>query len=244
MHNPNKIRVAAIGDIHVKENHAGKWRTYFQELGSKADVLLLCGDLTDTGRPEEATVLAEELKDCPVPVVGVLGNHDYETSQEGAVIEIIKEHMHLLDGDSVVIKNVGFAGIKGFAGGFDRYRMPPYGEFMNKVFVQEVVQEAEKLDRALQQLGEEHGLIKKVAVLHYSPIEETVLGEPAQIHAFLGSSYLAEPLEKHQVQVAFHGHAHAGSLKGKTKSGIPVYNVSVPVLRTNGLKAPYYLLEV
>jgi Icc-related predicted phosphoesterase len=244
MSNPNKIRVAAVGDIHVKENHTGKWQAYFQELGSKADVLLLCGDLTDTGRPEEAAVLAEELKGCPVPVVGVLGNHDYESRQEDAVIEIIKEHMHLLDGDSVVINNVGFAGVKGFAGGFNRYRMPAYGEPMNKVFVQEVVQEAEKLDKALQHLGEEYGLIKKVVVLHYAPIEDTVLGEPAQIHAFLGSSYLAEPLEKHKVQVAFHGHAHAGSLKGNTEGGIPVYNVSVPVLRDNGLKVPYYLLEV
>lgn len=244
MSNPNKIRIAAVGDIHVKEDHAGKWRAYFQELAGKADVLLLCGDLTDTGRPEEAAVLTEELKGCPVPVVGVLGNHDYESRQEEAVIEIIKEPMHLLDGDSVVIKNVGFAGIKGFAGGFNRYRMPAYGEPMNKVFVQEVVQEAQKLDKALQHLGEEYGLIKKVAVLHYAPVEDTVLGEPAQIHAFLGSSYLAEPLEKHKVQVAFHGHAHAGSLKGTTESGVPVYNVSVPVLRNNGLKAPYYLLEV
>lgn len=244
MSNPNKIRVAAVGDIHVKENHAGKWQAYFHELGSQADVLLLCGDLTDTGRPEEAAVLAEELKACQVPVVGVLGNHDYESGQERAVIEIIKEGMHLLDGDAVVIKNVGFAGIKGFAGGFNRYRMPAYGEARNKEFVQEVIQEANKLDRALQQLGEEYGLIKKVAVLHYAPVEETVMGEPVQIHAFLGSSYLAEPLEKHKVQVAFHGHAHAGTLKGETKSGIPVYNVSVPVLRDSGLKAPYYLLEV
>ena len=244
MSNPNKIRVAAVGDIHVKETHAGKWHAYFQDLCDKADVLLLCGDLTDTGRPEEAAVLAAELKECPVPVVGVLGNHDYETSQENAVIEILKDHMHLLDGEGVVIKNVGFAGVKGFAGGFDRYKMPAYGEPMNKVFVQEGIEEARKLDKALQEMGEEYGLIKKVAVLHYSPVEDTIIGEPLQIHAFLGSSYLAEPLEKHKVQVAFHGHAHAGTLKGQTAGGIPVYNVAVPVLRDNGLKAPYYLLEI
>lgn len=244
MTDSSKIRVAAVGDIHVKENHTEKWRAYFQELAGQADVLLLCGDLTDTGRPEEAEILARELEDCPVPVIGVLGNHDFESGQEDAVKEVLKKPMQLLDGSQVVIKGVGFAGVKGFAGGFNRYKMPAYGESINKQFVEEVIQEARKLDRALQQLDEQYGRIKKVVLLHYAPIEETVLGEPAQIIPFLGSSYLAEPLDKHQVQAAFHGHAHAGSLKGKTAGGVPVYNVSVPVLRTNGLKAPYYLLEV
>lgn len=244
MSNPNKIRIAAIGDIHVKEEHAGKWSNYFKEISEKADVLLLCGDLTDTGRPEEAHVLVRELESCSVPVVGVLGNHDFETDQEGAVKDILARHMHLLDGEGVVINNVGFAGVKGFAGGFNRFKMPSYGEPMNKHFVEEVVAEARKLDEALRKLGEEYGLIKKIAVLHYAPIEETVVGEPEQIFPFLGSSYLADPLDKHQVQVAFHGHAHAGALKGHTPGGVPVYNVAVPVLRTSGLKAPYYLLEV
>lgn len=244
MTDPSKIRVAAVGDIHVKENDKGKWRTYFQELADQADVLLLCGDLTDTGRPEEADVLAGELAGCPLPVLGVLGNHDFESGGEGAVIEILKTHMQLLDGNHMVIKNVGFAGVKGFAGGFNRYKMPAYGEPINKQFVEEVIQETKKLDQALQQLAEQYGMIKKVALLHYAPVEETVMGEPAQIFPFLGSSYLAGPLDKHQVQVAFHGHAHAGTLKGKTAGGVQVYNVSVPVLRTNGLKAPYYLLEV
>lgn len=244
MSNPNKLRIAAIGDIHVKEEHAGKWATYFTEISEKADVLLLCGDLTDTGRPEEAHVLVKELEACTVPVVAVLGNHDYETDQEGAVKEILANHLHLLDGDGIVIKNVGFAGVKGFAGGFNRFKMPSYGEPMNKHFVKEVVREARKLDEAFQKLGAEYGLIKKVAVLHYAPIEETVVGEPEQIFPFLGSSYLAEPLDKHKVQVAFHGHAHAGTLKGHTAGSVPVYNVAVPVLRNYGLKTPYYLLEV
>lgn len=237
------IRIAAVGDIHVKENEKGKWKDYFGNISNYADVLLLCGDLTDTGRKEEAQTLVRELETCSIPVLAVLGNHDYESGTDGEVKEVLKDALQLLDGNSVVVKGVGFAGVKGFAGGFNRYRMPAYGEEINKVFVQEVINEAFKLDMALQAL-EEQNISKKVAVLHYAPIEDTLIGEPVQIFSFLGSSYLVDPLENRNVDVAFHGHAHKGTLKGITPGGVPVYNVAVQVLRSNGFKHPFYLMEV
>lgn len=244
MKNNQRTRIAAVGDIHVKEDHKGKWTPYFNSLCDQADVLLLCGDLTDTGKPEEAEVLLGELKDCEVPVIAVLGNHDFQSGRDREVADILKRGMNLLDGDAVVVNGVGFAGIKGFSGGFGRYKMPAYGEEMNKIYVQEVIREAEKLNSALDVLEQENGAIKKVAVLHYAPVEETLVGEPIQIYSYLGSSYLAEPLDRHRVQVAFHGHAHAGALKGSTDSGTEVFNVSVPVLRSNGFKVPFYFYEV
>lgn len=237
-------RIAAVGDIHVKEQDKGKWSKFFCTIAERADVLLICGDLTDTGRPEEAAVLIEELQTCEVPVVAVLGNHDYESGKEGAVKEILAKKIHLLDGGFFVVGNVGFAGVKGFGGGFGRYKMPAYGEELNKVYVQEVINEADKLDKALLEMEMQNPDLKKVAVLHYAPIEETIVGEPVQIFNFLGSSYLAAPLEKHNVEVAFHGHAHIGTLKGITEKGIPVYNVAVQVLRNNGFKVPFYFMEV
>ena len=239
-----KTRVAAVGDIHVKAQDKGKWSKYFCTIAERADVLLLCGDLTDTGRPVEAEVLIEELGSCEVPIVAVLGNHDYETGNEEKVKEILRKKIHLLDGNSVVVGNVGFAGVKGFGGGFGRYKMPAYGEEINKVFVQEVINEANKLDQALAEIEKKDEKLKKVAVMHYAPIEETLMGEPVQIYSFLGSSYLAAPLDERDVEVAFHGHAHAGALKGITPNGVAVYNVAVPVLRNNGFKVPFYFMEI
>lgn len=244
MQQNNTTRIAAVGDIHVKEQDRGKWTKYFCTIAEKADVLLLCGDLTNTGQPEEARVLLEELDTCGVPVVAVLGNHDFESGHAEELVEILRTKIHLLDGDSVVIGNVGFAGVKGFGGGFDRYKMPAYGEELNKIYVQEVINEANKLAKALAEIEQQDETLKKIALLHYAPIEETVVGEPIQIYSFLGSSYLAPPLEKYNVEVAFHGHAHIGSLKGITTNGVPVYNVAVPVLRDNGFKVPFYFMEV
>ncbi len=241
-----KTRVAAMGDIHVRVSDRGKWRECFQAVSEQADILLLCGDLTDTGQETEAQVLAEELSACSIPVVGVLGNHDYERDQQEAIVEVlVKNHMHLLDGESIIIHGVGFAGVKGFGGGFDRYMMPMFGETMNKQFVQESVNEALRLDQALVRLesGEETE-IKKIAVLHYAPIKETVVGEPEEIFPFLGSSHLAEPLNRRQVTAAFHGHAHMGTLQGKTSEGIPVFNVAKAILKKAGYHLPFFIYEV
>jgi Icc-related predicted phosphoesterase len=240
-----KTRIAAVGDIHVKENDKGKWAEYFKKISLNADVLVIAGDLTDTGDEMEAQVLADELKSCTVPVIAVLGNHDYEKGRHKLIRQIlIKQGVHVLDGESVVINDVGFAGVKGFGGGFDRHMLSFFGEGAMKAFVQEAVDEALHLDRALSRLDAEHRDIKKIAVLHYSPIVETVIGEPEPIYPFLGCSRLAEPLNRHSVLAAFHGHAHVGSLEGQTTSGTKVYNVSVPILSQQKFENLYYLLEV
>ena len=245
MEEGSKTRIAAVGDIHVRESDKGKWVEFFKEASRSADILVICGDLTDTGDEAEAQVLSEELRSCTVPVVGVLGNHDFEKGRHKLIRQIVhNENVHILDGEAVVIENVGFAGVKGFGGGFDTHMLSMFGEGAMKAFVQEAVDEALRLDRALARLDAEHKVEKKVAVLHYSPLRETVIGEPEAIYPFLGSSRLAEPLNRRNVVAAFHGHAHVGSLEGKTPSGIPVFNVSKPLLIKLGYKCPFYVLEV
>jgi len=245
MEEGKKTRIAAVGDIHVRETDKGKWVEYFKEVSRSADVLLICGDLTDTGDEAEAQVLSEELRSCSIPVVGVLGNHDFEKGRHKLIRQIVQnENIHILDGEAVVISDIGFAGVKGFGGGFDSHMLSMFGEGAMKAFVQEAVDEALRLDRALARLDAEHKVEKKVAVLHYSPLRDTVVGEPGEIFPFLGSSRLAEPLHRRNVVAAFHGHAHVGTLEGKTPSGTPVFNVSKPLLSKLGYKCPYYLFEI
>ncbi|HWJ90094.1 MAG TPA: metallophosphoesterase [Flavisolibacter sp.] len=240
-----KLRVAAVGDIHVRDTDKGKWTEYFKEVSTKADILVIAGDLTDTGDEMEAEVLVEELKACTIPVVAVLGNHDFEKGRHKLIRQILlKAGVHMLDGEAVVINDIGFAGVKGFGGGFDRQMLSFFGEGAMKAFVQEAVDEALHLDRALARLEAEQRDMPKIAVLHYAPIRETVVGEPEPIFPFLGCSRLAEPLNRHKVVAAFHGHAHIGSLEGTTSDGIRVYNVSKPILQKQGYKCPFYLLEV
>ncbi|WP_423149623.1 metallophosphoesterase family protein [Rubrolithibacter danxiaensis] len=240
-----KIRIAAVGDIHVRETDKGKWTEYFKEASRQADVLLICGDLTDTGDEGEAQLLSEELKACSIPVVGVLGNHDYEKGRHKLIRQIVQnDNVHILDGEAIVIAGVGFAGVKGFGGGFDHHMLSMFGEGAMKAFVQEAVDEALHLDRALARLDQEYENIKKIAVLHYSPIKATVIGEPEQIFPFLGSSRLAEPLSRRNVVAAFHGHAHVGTLEGETSGGVRVFNVAKPILQKAGYTTPFYLLEV
>jgi len=246
MEENKKFRIAAVGDIHVRESDKGKWVEFFREVSKSADVLLICGDLTDTGDEAEAEVLSEELRSCSVPVVGVLGNHDFEKGRHKLIRQIVhKENVHILDGEAVVIGDVGFAGVKGFGGGFDNHMLSMFGEGAMKAFVQEAVDEALRLDRALARLDAEYKVDKKIVLMHYAPIRETIIGEPEPIFPFLGSSRLAEPLGRRNVLAAFHGHAHVGSLEGRTPSGgVPVFNVSKPLLLKAGYKCPFYVLEV
>lgn len=240
-----KIKIAAVGDIHIRKADKGKWMDYFAEVSKQASVLLICGDLTDTGDEEEAKVLAEELSSCTIPVVAVLGNHDYEKGRQKLIRQIVEgKNVHILDGEAVVINDVGFAGVKGFCGGFDSHMVPMFGEEAMKAFVQVVVNEALLLDRALARLDQDHAGIKKIAVLHYSPIEATIQGEPPVIHSFLGCSRLAEPLSRRQVVAAFHGHAHVGTLEGEAPGGVKVYNVAKPVLLKAGYSPPFLIHEV
>ncbi|WP_134090505.1 metallophosphoesterase [Olivibacter sp. XZL3] len=240
-----KTTVAALADIHIRMSDKGRWADCFEEISSKADVLLICGDLTDTGDEDEAAVLAGELKSCSIPVIGVLGNHDYEKGRQKLIRQILQEsNMTILDGEGIVIDDIGFAGVKGFGGGFDEYMLSMFGEDSMKAFVQEAVNESLQLDRALARLEQDNPDILKIALLHYSPIKETVLGEPEQIFPFLGSSRLADPLHRRKVYAAFHGHAHAGQLDGVTSGGVKVFNVALPILKKENPRSSFYLLDI
>jgi Icc-related predicted phosphoesterase len=225
---PEIRRIAAVGDLHCTKESIGLYRPLFAQLEGKADILLLCGDLTDYGLPDEAHVLAKELAVLEIPILAVLGNHDYESGQHAKIVEILHEGgVRVLDGDSHVVEGIGFAGIKGFAGGFGRGTLGPWGESAIKTFVKEALDEALKLESALARLRTD----RRIALLHYAPVRDTVKGEPEEIFAFLGCSRLEEPLERYPVNLAFHGHAHRGALEGKTRVGTPVYNVALPLLR-------------
>jgi Icc-related predicted phosphoesterase len=222
------VRFAAVGDLHVTKDSAGKLRAFFAQASEASDALLLCGDLTDYGTAEEARILADELGAASVPVVAVLGNHDYESGTPEVVREIlVNAGVRVLDGEACEIEGVGIAGAKGFAGGYGRGSLGAWGEPVIKLFVHEAQQEAMKLESALAKLRTP----RRIAVLHYSPIAGTIEGEPLEIFPFLGSSRLEEPLLRYPVDAIFHGHAHRGTLEGKTISGVPVYNVAKPLLQ-------------
>jgi Icc-related predicted phosphoesterase len=245
MANRKKTKIAAMADIHTKITDKGMLRNTFEELNDKADVLVICGDLTDTGDEDEALILGEGLQVLRIPVIGVLGNHDYEKGRQKVIKQILTEHkMTILDGESIVVQDIGFAGVKGFGGGFEQYMLSIFGEDMMKQFVHEAVNESLQLDRALTRLEQECPDLPKVALMHYAPIKDTIMGEPEQLFPFLGSSHLAEPLMRRQVTLAFHGHAHAGTHKGQTNSKIPIYNVALPVLRKLNKEQHYIIVEV
>lgn len=236
------MRIAAIGDTHCTVHSQGAFHEIFTRITSEADVLLLCGDLTDYGLAEEAQILAKELSIVKVPVVAVLGNHDFESGRPQDVKKILGDSgIHVLDGDAFELKGVGFAGVKGFAGGFGKRALQPWGEAGTKAFVHEAVEEAVKLESSLAKLRTK----KRVVVLHYAPIAATVEGEPLEIYPFLGSSRLEDPIDRYECSAAFHGHAHHGVPEGKTKTGIPVYNVSMALLkRVYPEKLPYRIFEL
>jgi Icc-related predicted phosphoesterase len=234
------VRVAAVGDIHCGKNSRGLIRPLFENAGEFADVLVLCGDLTDYGLPEEARLLVEELSVASkLPIVAVLGNHDFESGREDEVCRIlIDAGIVVLDGDAVELRGIGFGGARGFAGGFGRGTLGAWGERAVKAFVQEAVDEALKLESALARLRTE----SRVAVLHYAPIRATVENEPPEIFPFLGCGRLEEPLNRYSVTAAFHGHAHNGSPEGRTSAGVPVYNVSLPLMRRKFVDRPPFLV--
>jgi Icc-related predicted phosphoesterase len=237
------MRIAAVGDIHVSKSSQGRFQPLFAQISDSADVLVLCGDFTDYGLPDEARILARELTtSVKIPIVAVLGNHDYESDKQDEVRQILSDAgVNVLDGEVVEIHGVGFAGVKGFAGGFGRGALGPWGEQAIKRFVQEAVDEALKLESALARLRTQ----RRVAVLHYAPIRATVEGEPPEILPYLGSSRLEEPINRYRVSAVFHGHAHRGAPEGRTATGVPVYNVAMPLLaRLNPDRPPFLILEL
>ena len=237
----DKIIVAAIGDLHVTEQSNAPYREMFAEISRVADVLVLCGDLTNFGKTTEAEILAEDIRTSAIPVLGVLGNHDYECGQPEVVASILQEAgMTVLDEQAVEINGVGFAGVKGFMGGYGRGELAPFGEPIAKAFVDEVLNEARKLENGLRTLRTD----RSMAVLHYSPIVETLEGEPLEIFQYLGSARLADAIDRFDhVKAVVHGHAHHGTYEGRTMRGIPVYNVAQFVVRQE-FGRPYALLEV
>jgi Icc-related predicted phosphoesterase len=242
MLNPSTIRFAAVGDLHVTKASGGDLRTFFAQVAQAADALLLCGDLTDYGMPDEAKVLADALSAAPVPAVAVLGNHDYESGRSEDVRGIlVAAGVRVLDGEACEVHGVEIAGAKGFAGGYGRGALGPWGEAAIKAFVNEALAEALKFEAALAKLRARH----RIALLHYSPIVGTVQGEPVEIFPFLGTSRLEEPLIRYPVGAVFHGHAHRGAAEGKTVNGIPVYNVARPLLqRAHPERPPFRIYEV
>jgi Icc-related predicted phosphoesterase len=225
---PRVLRVAAVGDLHCKRTSEGAFRALFAAAGARADVLALCGDVTDYGLPEEAEVLARELTGTTIPILAVLGNHDFESGKAEEVRGILtRAGVTVLDGDSYELDGAGFAGTKGFAGGFGDRALGAWGEDAIKAFVHEAVREALKLETALARLSTP----QRIVLLHYSPIEATVEGEPPTVFPFLGSSRLEEPITRYPVAAVFHGHAHHGTLEGRTRNGVPVFNVCLSLLR-------------
>jgi len=243
MTTPRVTRIAAVSDVHYNKTSHGMLQSLFAQITESADVLVLAGDLTDYGLAEEAKVLAKDLTAAlKIPAVGVLGNHDYEAGEEKEVMKILQDAgVRMLDGDTYEVHDIGFAGVRGFCGGFGRGALGAWGESVIKAFVHEAITEALKLEAALARLKNPH----RIAIIHYAPIRETVEGEPLEIYPFLGSSRLEEPLSRYEVTAVFHGHAHKGALEGKTAKGIPVYNVSLPLLKEHSPDTPpFRVLEI
>jgi Icc-related predicted phosphoesterase len=236
------MRLAATADLHCPRIGPEALAKHLAPAVDAADVLLLAGDLTDRGTEEEARTLARVLAGLKMPIVAVLGNHDYESGRADVVKSALADvGVHILDGDSVEVRDVGFAGVKGFAGGFGVRALQPWGEETFKMFVREAVDEALRLESALAKLRTP----RRVAVLHYSPVEDTVKGEPPEIYPFLGSSRLEEPLTRYPVDAVVHGHAHHGTPEGRTRNDVPVYNVALALLeRTFPGQPPFRVIEI
>lgn len=235
------MRIAATADLHFTTQGYDPIREAMSRVRDEADILVIAGDLTNFGKVEEMQSLLNALVRLRIPIVTVLGNHDYESGQEQELMRMmVAEGIKVLDGSSYERDGVGFAGAKGFYGGYGRGALTSFGEPQVKAFVQAGIDEAMKLERALSQVRAP----KRVVVTHYSPVIDTVQGEPPEIFPYLGSSRLSEVIDRFGAALAIHGHAHHGSLEGKTTSGIPVYNVAMSLLLCQAKPHPYRVFDV
>ena len=235
------IRVAAAGDMHVDEHNLDAQKRAFAELNGKADVVLIAGDLTTHGEPEQAERFVTARRETDVPVVAVLGNHDWHANRHDEIVPVLQAGgVEVLEGASWSCEldgvSLGVAGTKGFMGGFDGSFQPDFGEPSLRALYRETGSHVEALDRALEEIS---GCGVRIALMHYAPVIETLAGEPEGIFTFLGSGRLAEPLLHHRPDLALHGHAHAGTLQGSVAGLVPVYNVAVPVM-----KQDFWLFEL
>jgi Icc-related predicted phosphoesterase len=236
------VRIAALADLHHGKSAApGSLQPLFAQVSESADVVVLAGDLTDYGTADEARSLAREMSTLKIPAVAVLGNHDFESNQQSEIRQILLDAgVVTLDGETTEVHGIGFAGVKGFAGGFGRGALGPWGEDTIKQFVHECLQETLKLESALARIRTDH----VIAVLHYAPIQDTIEGEPREIYPFLGCSRLEEPLTRFPVTAVFHGHAHHGRPEGRTRNNVPVFNVSLSLMRELSPERPFRIFEV
>jgi Icc-related predicted phosphoesterase len=235
------MRIAAVGDLHCRADTRRNISVALRGADQEAEVLLLAGDLTDHGTAEEAHWLADELSHVKMEKCAVLGNHDFESGQAGEVRRILAESgIHMLDGEPWTLNDFGVAGVKGFAGGFEMAQLQRFGEDAMKAFVDACIDEQLKLEKSLFQLRTRH----RVALLHYSPVRQTLEGEPLEIFPFLGATRFAAAIDQIRPDLAIHGHAHRGTLRGQTRSGVPVYNVALPVLRRLEKPVGYLVLEL
>src|SRR5947209_8319341 len=235
------MRIAATADLHFTAQRYSALRDQLNQVRDEADLLVLAGDLTNYGQPQEMEPLLNALVRLRVPIVAVLGNHDYESGQEKELMRMMSdEGVKVLDGSAYERDGVGFAGTKGFVGGFGRGVLTAFGEPEVKAFVRASIDEAVKLERAMSQLRTE----KRVVVLHYAPVSATVAGEAPEIYPYLGSSRLAEVVDRHGADLIVHGHAHHGTLNGNTTAGIPVHNVAITLLQSQQPSAAYRVFDV
>ena len=235
------MRIAALADLHYSPQSYDRIREQMSRVRDEADVLVLAGDLTNYGKPAEMESLLNALVRVRVPIVAILGNHDYESGHEAELMKMMTdEGIKVLDGTGYERDGVGFAGCKGFLGGFGRGVLTAFGEKEVKSFVQAAIDECLKLERAMSQLRAQ----KRVVVVHYSPIPATVVGEAPEIYPYLGTSRLAEVIDRHGANIVIHGHAHHGAPEGKTTAGIPVYNVALALIQQQDSKAAYRVFEI
>ncbi len=235
------MRIAATADLHFTPQYYDRIREQMNRVRDEADVLILAGDLTNYGTPPEMESMLATFVRLRIPIIAVLGNHDYESGHEADLLKMMTaEGIKVLDGTGYERDSVGFAGTKGFLGGFGRSVLTAFGEREVKAFVQAAIDETLKLERALSQLRTD----KRVIVVHYSPIPATVQGEPAEIYPYLGTSRLAEVIDRHGANLVVHGHAHHGALEGKTVTGIPVYNVALQLLMAQDPPRPYRIFDI
>jgi Icc-related predicted phosphoesterase len=226
------IRIAAVGDVHIDRDVLGRFRPALEELPGRADVLLLAGDLTRHGTEAEAKCVATEFGGLGVPVIAVLGNHDHHCDEvPGVVAALTDAGITVLEGDSTVVDvggvRLGVAGVKGFGGGFAGRCASEFGEPEMKAFVRTTGVVADRLGAALRDLDCD----VRVALTHYSPVPDTLAGEPLEIYPFLGSYLLGQAIDSAPTALAIHGHAHHGSERGRTPGGVRVRNVAHPVIK-------------
>ncbi|MGH9511805.1 MAG: metallophosphoesterase family protein [Terriglobales bacterium] len=235
------MRIAATADLHFTVQRYTALQDQLNKVRDEADVFVLAGDLTNYGKAEEMEPLLNAIVRLRVPTIAVLGNHDYECGQEAELMRMMTDAgIKVLDGSAYERDGVGFAGTKGFLGGFGRGVLTAFGEPEVKTFVRASIDETLKLERAMSQLRTK----KRVVVLHYAPIAATVTGESPEIYAFLGTSRLAEVIDRHGADIVVHGHAHNGKLEGRTTAGVPVYNVAITLLESQQPSAVYRVFDI